>query len=101
MARTKGALNKATTAIREKFQLLLDRYTADEMKADLEALTAKERLDIVAKFAEFVAPKLQRSEVEQTNLGERVIKVVYDKPNGTPSGATPGPGVGDWESREV
>lgn len=59
----KGKQNKAIAPIRERFQQLLDGYSIEMMLKDLLSLDSAERLRIVTGLAEFVIPKLQRSEV--------------------------------------
>lgn len=79
--RKRGVPNKATSSIREKVQLLFNRYSADQMYQDLMKLGAKDRLWVLHGLAEFIAPKLQRTEVRQENTGETTIRVVYDDPS--------------------
>lgn len=61
--RAKGVGNKDIAPIREKFQQLLDGYSIEEMRKDLKELDGNERLKIVIGLAEFVVPKLQRSDI--------------------------------------
>lgn len=61
--RTKGVGNKDIAPLREKFQQLLDGYSIEEMRKDLKELDGNERLKIVIGLAEFVVPKLQRSDI--------------------------------------
>ena len=62
--RAKGSQNKNIAPIREKFQQLLDSYPIELMMKDLKSLEAVERLRIVTGLAEFIVPKLQRSEIK-------------------------------------
>lgn len=62
--RAKGSQNKNIAPIREKFQQLLDGYSIELMTKDLKSLEAVERLRIITGLAEFIVPKLQRSEVD-------------------------------------
>jgi hypothetical protein len=62
--RKKGTTNKDVAPIREKFQQLLDSYPIELMMKDLKSLEAVERLRIVTGLAEFIVPKLQRSEIK-------------------------------------
>ena len=62
--RVKGRPNKVTAPIREKFQQLLDEYGIDEMVKDLRALPPKDRMTIIAALAEYIVPKLARTEIQ-------------------------------------
>ena len=70
--RTKGSQNKDLAPIREKFQQLLDGYPIEKMQSDLKRMPPVERLKIVIGLAEFVIPKLQRSQIQ----GEVEVKEV-------------------------
>lgn len=64
--RPAGSQNKDVAPIREKFNQLLESYTTEQMVADLMAIERpEERLKILAGLAEFITPKLARSEVKQ------------------------------------
>lgn len=60
----KGKGNKDLKEPREKFQQLLDGYSIDQMKADLMNLKPQERLSIIMGLAEFIVPKLARTEIQ-------------------------------------
>ena len=62
--RPKGSSNKNIAPVREKFQQLLDGYPIELMQKDLKQLEPQERLRIIGSLAEFLIPKLQRSEVK-------------------------------------
>lgn len=62
--RQKGTPNKDNALVREKLTQLLSAYSLEKMIKDLNALESKERLTITGSLAEFVIPKLQRSEVK-------------------------------------
>ena len=62
--RTKGTTNKDVAPIRDKFYQLLEGYSIELMKKDLKSLEPVERLRIITGLAEFIVPKLQRSEVD-------------------------------------
>jgi hypothetical protein len=62
--RAKGVVNKTTTPIKEKFQQLLDGYSIEKMIKDLESVPPSERIKLVTGIAEFVTPKLQRSQIQ-------------------------------------
>lgn len=58
----KGTPNKATSSVRDKFAQLLEGYSIELMSKDLKSIEPAERLRIVTGLAEFIVPKLQRSE---------------------------------------
>lgn len=62
--RVKGTPNKVTAPIREKFQQLLDEYGIDQMVKDLRALSPKDRMTIISGLAEYIVPKLARTEIQ-------------------------------------
>ncbi len=63
-ATRKGKGNKNLQPVREKFQQLLDGYGIDQMKADLMSLKPHERLSIIMGLAEYIVPKLARTEIQ-------------------------------------
>ncbi|MBK0403884.1 hypothetical protein I5M27_12890 [Adhaeribacter sp. BT258] len=63
----KGAKNKVTTEIREKFDQLLQSVTAEQMAADLLALKPAERLNLIMGLAEYITPKLARTQMQFDN----------------------------------
>lgn len=62
--RKKGSQNKDNAPIREKFQQLLDEYGIDQMVKDLRALSPKDRMTIISGLAEYIVPKLARTEIQ-------------------------------------
>jgi|JI10StandDraft_1071094.scaffolds.fasta_scaffold2264720_2 hypothetical protein len=62
--RVKGTPNKVTAPIREKFEKLLDGYGIDQMITDLKALSPKDRMMIISGLAEYIVPKLARTEIQ-------------------------------------
>jgi hypothetical protein len=74
----KGKANKNIAPIREKFQQLLDSYPIELMMKDLKSLEAVERLRVVTGLAEFIVPKLQRSEVKNEDGNEITIKLIRE-----------------------
>ena len=62
--RVKGTPNKVTAPIREKFEQLLDEYGIDQMVKDLQALSPKDRMTIISGLAEYIVPKLARTEIQ-------------------------------------
>ena len=62
--REKGTPNKVTASIREKFEQLLDGYGIDQMVKDLRSLSPKDRMTIISGLAEYIVPKLARTEIQ-------------------------------------
>lgn len=65
-AKQKRGSNRISTDLKEKISGLLSKYSVEEMVEDLHALRPKDRLWILNGLCEYVIPKLQRSEVNQT-----------------------------------
>lgn len=77
--RTKGTSNREVAPIREKFQQLLDGYGIDQMLTDLMSIEKPEqRLSIVAGLAEYVIPKLARTEVKNEDGNTITLKVIRE-----------------------
>ena len=70
--RPKGAKNKATKVVRDRFQQLVDSYSLEQMKVDLMELEPGERLRIVTGMLDFFIPKLNRTDHSMT-MGEETI----------------------------
>jgi len=66
--RPKGASNKVTSDIKEKFAELLDSYDIDQMKRDLEVLKPEDRLKIVSGLLAYYIPKQSHSTIEAEGL---------------------------------
>ncbi len=76
--RTKGSQNKNIAPIREKFQQLLDGYTIELMLKDLKGLEGGERLRIVSGLAEFIIPKMNRTEVKNDDGNQITLKIIRE-----------------------
>lgn len=61
--RTKGTPNAITRELRQRVQELLEKHF-DKVAANIEALEPKEQIAVWLKLAEFVLPKLQRTEMD-------------------------------------
>ena len=70
--RPKGSKNKATSAVREKFQQLVDSYSLEQMKIDLMELDPGERLRIMSGLLDFFIPKLNRTD-HTMSMGDETI----------------------------
>lgn len=64
--KSKRGKSRLNGEIQEKIHALLAAYTEEQMIDDLNNLKPKERLWVLHGLSEYVIPKLQRSEVEQT-----------------------------------
>lgn len=71
--RAKGSQNKDIKPIRDKFNQLLTEYSIEQMVKDLRGMEAKDRMNCIASLAEFIVPKLARTEL--TGLNGDEIKV--------------------------
>ena len=60
--RTKGAVNKTTTEIREHFQSLISD-NLDQLKEDLNGLDSLQRLKMIIELSKFVVPTLKATEL--------------------------------------
>ena len=58
--RPKGSKDKATKALRERLEMLIDEIKFDQLVKDINSLKPKERIDAFLGLAEFVLPKLNR-----------------------------------------
>lgn len=65
--RKKNTPNKVTATARERFKLLLDSYDETKMQEDLNSLSPKDRLSFISDIAEFVIPKLSRTEIQENS----------------------------------
>lgn len=73
--RKKGTPNKATREARETFRMLLES-NADKMQGWLERVARKQparALQLLADLAEFVVPKLSRTEFRGTGEDGRIV----------------------------
>ncbi len=74
--RVKGVPNKVTADLRRAFQLMLERKI-DKFDGWIDRVAANDparALDLVAKFGEFVTPKLART--EHTGIGGGPVAMV-------------------------
>ena len=71
--RPKGSKNKAGSAVREKFEQLVDSYSLAQMKIDLMELEPGERLRIMSGLLDFFIPKLNRTDHSMTIGDETII----------------------------
>ena len=60
--RTKGAVNKTTTEIREHYQKLVSD-NLEQLDSDLKSLEPLQRLKIIIELAKFVVPTLRATEL--------------------------------------
>ena len=73
--RTKGALNKSTTEIRERFTLLLEN-NFDKLQSDIDQLEPKDRIKTVLELAKFVLPTLKAMELTATNGSQQITEII-------------------------
>lgn len=73
--RVAGTPNKTTGAVRAAISKMLDGYfNSKEFEADIKALKPKERVEVMEKFAAYVAPKLQATTLDATIEAKRTIE---------------------------
>ena len=60
--RTKGAVNKTTTEIREHFQKLVSD-NLEQLDSDLKSLEPLQRLKMVVELSKFIVPTLKATEL--------------------------------------
>jgi len=78
--RTKGMPNAITRDLRQRVQGLLEKQF-DKVAANIEALEPKEQINAWIKMAEFVLPKLQRTEtiIDVSKLTDEEIDALFTK----------------------
>ncbi|MDF1517881.1 MAG: hypothetical protein RQ864_05585 [Lutibacter sp.] len=73
--RTKGAVNKTTAEIRERFNLLLDN-NFNKLQSDIDQLEPKERVKTILELAKFVLPTLKAMELTATNDSQQITQIM-------------------------
>ena len=77
--RTKGAVNKSTGELREKFTLLLSN-NFEKLQNDIDLLEPKDRIKTILELAKFVVPTLRA--VELSTEGENGFNTVINLGSG-------------------
>lgn len=73
--RVAGTPNKTTSIVRNAISKRLDKYfSSEEFESDLAQLKPKERVEVMEKFAAYVAPKLQSTTLDATISDKRTIE---------------------------
>ena len=73
--RTKGTPNKTTRTIRECLaEATSDYYNSDNFLKDLAALEPKERVMIMERLTQYVAPKMQSTTIDATVETRKTIE---------------------------
>jgi len=75
--RTKGALNKTTTEIREHYQNLISD-NLEQLKSDLKELEPLARLKIIIELSKFVVPTLKTQDLS-INIEDNENEIDYSK----------------------
>jgi len=75
--RTKGAVNKTTAEIRERFTLLLDN-NFDKLQSDIDLLEPKDRIKTILELAKFVIPTLRSTELITDNENNNFIPITVN-----------------------
>lgn len=86
----KGAKNRTTQKVREAFTELVEN-NLDKLQADLNTMTAKDRVRTILDLAQYIVPKLKATEVEFTQtepqglVFDDLIKAIRDNDGKIPS----------------
>ena len=73
--RTKGTPNKITRDIREKLAVVTSKYYNSKLfAADIAALEPKDRVTIMEKLTNYVAPKMQSTTVDANIAAKQTIE---------------------------
>ncbi len=75
--RKPGTANKATTTAREAIAAALDGADAGKLAAELATLSGREYVDAYVKLAEFITPKLQRTNLAADGAGDSRITAIH------------------------
>lgn len=79
--RVSGTPNRITAGVRERFKTLIDNYSEEAMQSDLDSLNPKDRLIFITDIAEYVIPKLQRTEITGGANNKMIIEIVRKYPS--------------------
>lgn len=75
--RKKGTPNKITNSIRKTLAEVLNDYTAESLRDDLNSLTPFERVKVAASLFRFTLPPMKQQETEDSRDFEPVtIRVI-------------------------
>ena len=73
--RVKGTPNKATKTIREKLsEVTSDYYNSDKFFQDLAQLEPKDRVALMERLTNYVAPKMQSTTIDATVESRKTIE---------------------------
>lgn len=78
--RTKGAVNKTTTEIREHYQKLVSD-NLEQLDSDLKSLEPLQRLKMVIELSKFIVPTLKATELTtgaENGFNPIVINLIQD-----------------------
>lgn len=80
--RKKGVKNRADAALRAQFEFFLTHASEDIVKLfdQLKAENPKQALDAIRDYAEFVLPKLARTELTGKNGGDFIVHTISAEP---------------------
>jgi hypothetical protein len=74
----KGAVAKVTADVRETIKAALSGVTPDQLSSKLRSLDGKDYIDAYTKLAEFVTPKLARTQLAADDQGEGRVSVTLN-----------------------
>jgi hypothetical protein len=74
----KGAVAKVTADVRETIKAALGGVTSDKLSQKLNSLEGKDYIDAVTKLAEYVIPKLARTQLAADDAGDGRVSVTLN-----------------------
>lgn len=83
--RTKGTPNKTTKTIREKLsEVTSDYYNSDKFFQDLAQLEPKDRVMLIERLTNYVAPKMQSTTIDakvesRKTIEDKLVELSSDK----------------------
>ncbi len=83
--RIKGTPNKATKTIREKLsEVTSDYYNSDRFFQDLAQLEPKDRVMVIERLTNYVAPKMQSTTIDakvenRKTIEDKLVELSSDK----------------------
>jgi hypothetical protein len=76
--RPKGAKDKATKEVRERFQMILDDNIG-QLQNDLNKLKPNERVKLVLELAQYCLPKLKSTEMKVEDVRDKEMEPIILK----------------------
>lgn len=74
----KGAVSRVTADVRDTIKAALGGVSSDKLTQKLDSLEGKDYIDAVVKLAEYVVPKLARTQLAADDPGEGRVSVTLN-----------------------